>query len=139
MMILEVTLLVVVLLSVGVAIYYCYSLLSDLSHDTKLLWDFLYRRGIAESIEKGVLVEREDHILVVAYNMFPTTLMTEMVEFVRNRKEKSDKELFILLEERFGETLVTEVCIPNNLHRGACLIGAIHLCRKELSQVGVAP
>ena len=41
----------------------------------------------------------------------------------------SENDLALEIERRWGDRIVKEICIPNNMSRGECLVLALHAAR----------
>jgi hypothetical protein len=41
----------------------------------------------------------------------------------------SEAEMFLVFEREFGDFIVQQICIPNGLTQGACLVAIIRTCK----------
>lgn len=98
------------------------------------LWAYIRRRAYAEAIEKGILEEHHARLSVKAKQVFKADplLGQDLWQYYQNGgHELREDQLFVEIEKRFGERIVTSICIPLGIHAGACLLAAIQLCRED--------
>lgn len=50
----------------------------------------------------------------------------------KNQWKVSDSStLFLQIEAQFGQRIAEEVCVPYNIHEGACIAAMMSLCRSQ--------
>lgn len=94
------------------------------------LWLAWLRRGIVEGIHNDMFtVNSPTHLLPKSARMF-ATMITDLRAWYRLLPDPmTDPEIQERIEKQFGERIVKEVCIPNNIHNASCLHSALELCR----------
>ena len=101
--------------------------IKDIENGYQVMWLFLFRRARAEIINKGLGEERSPlRIKPEAIALFPPELITSIRSFYRGLgRHPTSRELLLDIERRFGARIVAEVCIPQGLFEGACLLIAL--------------
>lgn len=90
------------------------------------IWDFLMRRALGESVQKGLGTMNSP----ITFNEDAKKLFNSMSSDLKNfyktlSKNLSHSELLQRLERNFGDKILREICIPNNLTHGSCLLIAL--------------
>lgn len=121
------------IISILSAFYFVGLKLGKLETKVETLWSFMMRRAQAETVFKGY-----------ADKMSPLTVKPEALKLMEPLAPKlrafynklkaaktipTDRELFLMIEERFGEEILDQVCIPNGLMFGACMPIAIAVAK----------
>lgn len=97
------------------------------------LWAFLLQRGKVEAIEKGygklnspftINPDIKDWLLGLA-------ITKEIAQYCYNNSFKTEYDKAYAIERKFGERLVSEICVPKNVNKGACLVMILEALRKE--------
>lgn len=101
----------------------------ELQVDT--MWMFLTRRAVAEGNSTGLLKVNSP----VSLSDRGRALLAPFLDELRGiyasvGAGKSDAELMLEIERRLGERIVKDVCIPNGIHSGACLVAAVCLAKE---------
>jgi hypothetical protein len=97
------------------------------------MWNFTLRRGISEVVINDLgkvnspIVFTEKAVEVIA------PLAQKLRDFYDKLKPIDDNELFIRIEQEFGQLLLYEICIPHALHLGACLVIAVEAAKGNLA------
>jgi hypothetical protein len=93
------------------------------------LWQFQLRRGEVEAVLHGYATKNSpisvDEERVA--KAFPAELGQEIQRFFsRLGRNLTRVEMAAEIERRFGDRIVDEVCIPQGISEGVCLILALH-------------
>ena len=95
------------------------------------LWDFVRRRAVSEFLAKGMGDSAQPPSLKSEVRKWFASVEKDLKDFYKSTGESSgDKELFVAIEHAFGDRLLHEVCIPNGVSEGACVLAAIAICRE---------
>lgn len=126
------------LIEAGMALISILSTIAYISHklgrlEVKVdtLWDFMVRRATSEAVIKGAGSLNSPFILSeVARSWFALDLQEKLQnDYIEFWMGKEDKEIFLEIEKKYGERLLKEVCIPNHLFSGACVMAAIEISK----------
>lgn len=102
--------------------------LTRLEVKVETMWGFLMKRAVVEGVERGMLavnspVRLEPH----SAEMFEH-LSEDLREFGKEFRSK-EVDLALEIEKKFGDRLLHEICIPNKLSFGVCLIIATAIAK----------
>ncbi len=87
------------------------------------MWEFLLRRAKVEAVQAGVGVFNSPFLITEEAKKIVAPLAPRLREFgAKIGCTMSLSELALAIERQFGEELIRDVCIPNGLHAGACLL-----------------
>jgi hypothetical protein len=118
------------ILAIG-AIAYLSLKVARIDSNLKAVWSFLIRRAAAKVVEKGLGTMNSPVMLHVDVDV--DTIMRPIAgrlrEFGRQRRQLNDEALMLEIEKTFGEQIMREICIPNGLSDGECLILAAKVAR----------
>jgi hypothetical protein len=97
--------------------------IAEIKVKVETMWNFLLKRGVAEGVNNGMLTMNSPVRLTAESAQVMEHLAGELQEF-RNTKfpDADEKTLALRIEEEFGDRLVKEVCVPNNISYGVCLL-----------------
>lgn len=106
--------------------------LSKVKERVDIMWEFLMRRAISQAVNKGfgkmnspIIISKE------AQDLF-TKLQSELQNFYQKKGfSLSDGELMFQIEKFWGDRIVKEVCIPNNMTEGECLVIAAAVAKQN--------
>lgn len=100
------------------------------------MWELTLRRGEIEGVKKGVFtVNSPVYLSPFARRQFEG-LAEDLREFYQKLPAGMlDKDVAPLIESKFGDRLVKEICIPLSIYNAACLVAAIAVA-KEPSSTG---
>ena len=100
------------------------------------LWDFLMRRAKGEALSKGWgSTGSQFHINPTGYAKIEAFLDKFLPAFASMTKRKlSDQQMYRELERDFGDFIVEQICVPNGMSSGACLILIVEACRLSTQQ-----
>ncbi len=63
--------------------------------------------------------------------LIPDDLKKDLMYFYKQNSNLTDRDLYIQIERHFGNRLLLDVCIPNEMHTGECVVAAIYLLRTK--------
>ncbi len=96
------------------------------------LWDYNIRRARTETLYKGFGTEHSPLIINEDIKKIYEKYIPELKAFYKKiNGGLTDRELFILMDQEFGERFVREVCVPYNMASGACIDIACTLCKES--------
>ncbi len=106
-----------------------------LSFEFKLdaLWDYNIRRARSETLYKGFGKEESPLVINDDIKKIYERYLPELKTYYEKISGHllTYKELFILIDQEFGERFVREVCVPYNMASGACIDIACTLCKES--------
>jgi hypothetical protein len=106
--------------------------LAEIRVKVDTMWNFLLRRGVAEGVNNGLLTMNSPVRLTPESARIMEVLGPELRAFREKDCPNADeKTLAIAIEEKFGDRLLKEVCIPNNITYGVCLLIATAVAKGE--------
>jgi hypothetical protein len=96
------------------------------------MWQFTMRRAVSEAVS-GELMVRNSPLEITAKGYAAILPLADDLakHFKLAALTLEDNDLALEIERAFGERILLEVCIPNNLALGACLLLAIEAVRKH--------
>lgn len=97
--------------------------LAEIKVKVETMWNFLLKRGAVEGAASGLLTINSPVRLTTESSKIMQELQPALVKF-RNEEcpECDERDLALAIERKFGDRLVHEVCIPNNISFGVCLL-----------------
>jgi len=96
------------------------------------MWDFLMRRAVSEAIQKGIATLNSPVEISNDAKLWMKELSNELRRFYqRIGRQLSDRELALEIERRYGDQILKQVCIPNGLFQGVCLLIAVAVAKEE--------
>lgn len=105
--------------------------LTELEVKVETMWLFHLRRGMAEAVDKGVGTLNSPLVLnEKARQMFGPFGGELEVFYSGLDRTLSDSELALEIERKFGDRILKEVCLPNDMKYGACLLIAVSLAKQ---------
>jgi hypothetical protein len=120
------------ILSVFSVIYLSGVKIAKIEVKVDTMWSFLMRRAIAEVVFKGLADMNSPIVIRKEAKALFRGLTEDLRSFYRGLgKELTDVDLIMLLEQQFGDRILKEVCIPNGLLMGACMIIALEIAKEE--------
>jgi hypothetical protein len=94
------------------------------------MWDYLLKRAAAEGVNRGLLTLNSPLKITPEGRAMLEKLRPKLREFYKQQPcELSERELARKIEAHFGDELVKEVCIPNNINLGVCVLLALGVAR----------
>ncbi len=134
------TLLGVITIQIGVIIWLAKLAWWMSATETKLnvVWGFLMNRAIGEAVQKNIATFNSPVIISEEAKRWMSGIADQLRDFyVRLGRRMTEWELALEIERVYGDRILKEVCIPNNLSQGACLLIAVEVS-KEMSQNNAA-
>lgn len=95
------------------------------------MWAFQMRRSISESVQKGVATMNSPVKVTPEAKAWFETLRAELQAFYAKLGRKlTAHEMALEIERRFGDRMLKEVCIPQGLYEGVCLLIAMEVAKE---------
>jgi hypothetical protein len=102
------------------------------------LWAFLFRRGVIEGFQKGWLKENSPMDLTDEANKAMAVIEPDLKIWYKQAGQLlGDMELLQQIEFKFGKRIMLEVCKPNLISNGVCLVAAALVCGRKLEPAEV--
>jgi hypothetical protein len=96
------------------------------------MWEFTLRRAHVEVVDSGFGTRNSPLRLNESATVLMSKMETELrALYAEMKKPVLDQDLALAIERQFGERIMDEVCIPNKLRLGACLIMAIGAAKND--------
>lgn len=119
-------------LSLGGSLVYVIRKIYQIEFRVELLWDFIFRRGVAEAVANGWAKMNSPMVIQNDVKTWFKPLEKDLKHLYKTKgKGLTDKRLMMLIESKMGERLLKEVCLVHNMHAGACLILALQIAKDE--------
>lgn len=94
------------------------------------LWAFQFRRGVAEATQRGLMEVHSPARLIGGSGQMLEHMADELRAYYKaHLSNLGEVEAGAALEKKFGARLTVEVCIPNNITLGACLVMALAIAK----------
>jgi len=106
--------------------------LEGLEDKFDVIWTFLLRRGISEAIHGGNATMNSPVTLTPKAKEIINGLKPELQQLAKQHAGWTDAELALEIEKRWGDFILKQICIPQGLHAGACLIMALEAARGKV-------
>lgn len=104
--------------------------LAEIKIKVETMWNFLLKRGVAEGVNNGMLTMNSPVRLTPESARVMEHMAAELTAFRDEKFPAADEKLLALeIEKAFGDRLVKEVCVPNNISYGVCLLIATAVAR----------
>ena len=108
---------------------------TKIEYKVDTLWGFLIKRARVEVVNIGwgdmqspVIVNATT---IAAITPFIMDIVVFYGETLKRNPHIREQDLFIAIEEKFGDRIVEQVCIPHKVNLGACLIAVMQACHLE--------
>jgi hypothetical protein len=99
------------------------------------MWSFTMKRAVSEAVNNDLMRHNSPLEITAKGYSFIKPMAQELWNYYQNYSETSNKlsdaELALAIERDFGERLLKEVCIPNGMLYGECVILAVEAVRKH--------
>jgi len=107
-------------------------IVAELKVKTDTMWDMLLKRAVVEAVTRG-LAEVHSPIRLINDSGDMLVHMADEIRafYAAECQGMSESRAALALERQFGTRLAKEVCIPNNISFGICLIIALAIARGE--------
>lgn len=94
------------------------------------MWGMLLKRAVVEGVQLGVLGVNSPVRLINHSGAMLEVMAGELREiYEKEWKNLSEEQIALEIEKKFGDRLVKEVCIPNNISYGVCLLIATAIAK----------
>lgn len=101
-----------------------------------IVWDFLMRRGKAESVFGGWAETNSPIRINETGRKAVEPLLKDVKEHLATiKRSMTDAERMFEIEHVFGERLLYEVCLPNKMALGACLFLLVEAIKEDEAEV----
>jgi hypothetical protein len=111
--------------------------ITKLEVKTETMWGMIMKRAVVEGVHQGLMEVHSPVRLINDSGAMLGAMAPEIVAFYeKNCKDVPESKAALAIEREFGTRLATEVCIPNGISFGICLIIALAVAKGEpLSQI----
>jgi hypothetical protein len=118
-------------LTVGAALWNFSTRLARIELKANTAWEFLVRRAFGEAVNDEIVkTKSEFHLADDARGLYGPIAL-DLEKFWKDEGHGlAPVPLFIAVEQRWGEWLLHNICIPRKLSQGACVIGAIEFMKE---------
>jgi len=115
------------------AVYTISTRLAKIELKVDTMWDFLIRRAKGEAVMAGVATMNSPMKMDpdAVEKLVPKTLKEKLIAAAPQLQKLPEREMAIELERRFGEEILSDICLKHNLHMGACLLLCIAVVRGD--------
>lgn len=94
------------------------------------IWGMFLKRGVVEGVTNSLLAVNSPIRLINNSGKLLESMAPELQAFYeKNCKGKSEADIAIAIEKEFGTRLVTEICIPNKISFGVCILIAVAIAK----------
>jgi hypothetical protein len=101
----------------------------ELKVDT--MWAFQMRRAMSEVVATGIGTMNSPLLFSDMARDALDPIKDDLINYYNHHLvSKGDADALLEIEREFGETLLTNVCIPCKLSHGACLLLALSVAKK---------
>jgi len=106
--------------------------MATLSVKVDTMWSFTMKRAISEAVNNDLMKLNSPIEITSKGFSYIQPMAQELWDYYQNKLGKlSDEDLALDLERNFGERLLKEVCIPNDMLYGECVMLAVEAVRKH--------
>lgn len=97
-----------------------------------IMWGMFLKRAVVEGVHKGVLEVNSPIRLINNSGEMLSHMADELRTFYEKNCQKcNEAETALKLEKEFGSRLAKEVCIPNGISFGICIIIAVAVAKNQ--------
>jgi hypothetical protein len=97
------------------------------------MWQSFLTRSVAEGVKRGVLEVHSPVRLVNDSGRILESMAAELRALYKENPRLSEPNLSLLIQKNFGARLLHDVCLPNDIPYGVCLIMATAVAKGEKS------
>jgi|SRR6185369_1446310 len=116
--------------AIGV-IFYSVSRFSKLEFKVDTMWAFLLRRAQSELLHKGFGKMNSPLVLTEAGKLAIAPMVSDLSAFYKTLSPKlDDVQVAMYIEQKFGDRLLKEICLPHDFSMGACLVLAVKAAKE---------
>jgi hypothetical protein len=111
--------------------------ITKLEVKVEIVWGMLMKRAAVEGVHQGLMEVRSPIRLANNSGALLEHMAPDIIAFYeKNCKKMSESAAALAIEQEFGTRLAKEVCIPNKISFGICIIIALAVAKGEpLSQI----
>lgn len=96
------------------------------------MWSMLLKRAVVEGVHRGVLEADSPVRLINNSGAMLEHMVVDLRSFYnQNCKNLSEPDAILQIEKAFGTRLAKEVCIPNNISFGICILIALAVAKNQ--------
>jgi hypothetical protein len=97
------------------------------------MWQSFLTRSVAEGVKHGMLEVHSPVRLVNDSGKKLESMAPELRELYRQNKKATEQDLSLLIQRQYGARLLQDICLPNDIPYGVCLIVAVSVAKGEQS------
>lgn len=128
----EMFFLLMTMFAMSVATISAFFMILQVRKHTRIMVEFSIRRGWTEAIEKGYIKQGATELTEEAKKLIKP-VEKDIYQFVKTKGKNLDPiNLWLQLEQEFGNKILTQVCVPGRLSQGGCLVIAIQAAKIDL-------
>lgn len=101
----------------------------ELKSDTDGIWECLLRRGAAEAVLGGAAAMNSPIVFNDSSKELFSDLKPDLIKLAQSNPTASDGNLALLIEKKWGDYIMRNICIPNHITQTACLLLAVSVAR----------
>lgn len=127
-----------VFLSLGVSIWFAsrrnfsdhIQELATLKVKVDTMWGFLLKRAVVEGLKEGMITVNSPVRLVGKSSDMFIHMAGDLRKFYETECSGLDeRELALAIERKFGDRIIHEICVPNGIQFGTCLLMATAIAK----------
>ena len=99
------------------------------------MWLFTLRRGTGEAVMQGFATINSPIVFTVEAGEIINPMICTLQMLYHDLAPINDDDLAVEIEQAFGEQLLKDICIPNKMSMGACLVLAVAAAKGEVSAI----
>lgn len=94
------------------------------------MWGMLLKRAVVEGVHMGMMAVNSPIRLINNSGAILEHMQDELRKFyIENCSDCSESAAALLIEKEFGSRLAKDVCIPNKISMGVCILIALSMAR----------
>lgn len=122
-------------LSLASVVYFAGIKMATLTVKVDTMWTFMMKRAVSEAVSADLMKHNSPLEITAKGYSYIQPMANELWQYYQkytvSASKLNDADLALAIERDFGERLLKEICIPNNLLFGECIILAIEAARKD--------
>lgn len=96
----------------------------------EIIWQMLLRRAAVEGVHAGLMEVHSPVRLIGDSGKLLEHMADDLHIFYKeNCQDKGEHDIALAIENAFGDRLVKEVCIPNKISFGVCILIAVAIAK----------
>lgn len=109
-------------------------IVAELKVKVDTMWDMLLKRAVVEAVSRGLAEVHSPMRLINNSGEMLAHMADEIRVFYREKcQDMGESKAALAIEKEFGTRLAKEVCIPNNISFGICIIIALAVAKGDES------